>query len=143
MSQEQTMSSTSSSTKTVVIGGAGPCGLLLAIKLLERPNYNIHIVEKRNDFSKIDMCNQRTFPMASLESARESAESQRLELLHLQESWESHQASLDDCELKLPFFKMMNNQSNKLPSNSDNFLNFQNLYILSISSDDPATMFFL
>jgi kynurenine 3-monooxygenase len=48
----------------IAICGAGPAGLLFAHYLLERPDYDIHVFEKRPDPSVWQPESHRTFPIA-------------------------------------------------------------------------------
>eukprot|EP00568_Trieres_chinensis_P003162 CAMPEP_0183294468 /NCGR_PEP_ID=MMETSP0160_2-20130417/2801_1 /TAXON_ID=2839 ORGANISM="Odontella Sinensis, Strain Grunow 1884" /NCGR_SAMPLE_ID=MMETSP0160_2 /ASSEMBLY_ACC=CAM_ASM_000250 /LENGTH=375 /DNA_ID=CAMNT_0025455803 /DNA_START=110 /DNA_END=1234 /DNA_ORIENTATION=+ len=48
----------------VVIVGAGPAGLLAAHYLLQRPNNQVEIYEKRGDFESSAFQNDRTFPIS-------------------------------------------------------------------------------
>eukprot|EP00565_Helicotheca_tamesis_P005030 CAMPEP_0185724012 /NCGR_PEP_ID=MMETSP1171-20130828/633_1 /TAXON_ID=374046 /ORGANISM="Helicotheca tamensis, Strain CCMP826" /LENGTH=431 /DNA_ID=CAMNT_0028391783 /DNA_START=43 /DNA_END=1338 /DNA_ORIENTATION=- len=51
--------------KKIIIAGAGPGGLLLAHRLVRRPGYEIHIIERRSDPQKDkNLDSQRTFPIA-------------------------------------------------------------------------------
>jgi kynurenine 3-monooxygenase len=49
----------------VVIVGAGPAGLLLAHKLIRRPNYHVEILERRRDPTHTDSSDKtRTYPIS-------------------------------------------------------------------------------
>jgi len=50
--------------KKVIIVGAGSAGLLFAHNLLRKPNYEIHLLEKRSDPRTIPPSEQRTYPIS-------------------------------------------------------------------------------